>query len=348
MSFRLPTKFQLIVAGVLWFILNVAFQMALIHQVTGQCSCIDAFITFALLIIGVFFIYILQKYSPNYFNNIITRIGLTLILVAKTILFERFLVTRLIYIPGYQEVFEQTIVIRIFTAFLVTSFFSFVLWLIFYIRKNDEQVARNLIAENSLRDAELMKLRQQVQPHFLFNSLNSINALVNTEPGQARIMIQNLSDFLRGTLKKDENKPVPLKEEIELLKLYLDIEKVRFGNRLAVSMEVSDEAMTKTIPPLLLQPIVENAIKFGLYNVLEDVEITVDAAYESGLLTITVKNPFDETTSTTRKGEGFGLSLIRRRLQLIYHRADLLKTEKHNNTFITTILIPQHDKGDNN
>lgn len=340
-SLRLPTKLQLIIAGILWFVINIVFQAALVQQVTHQVSCIDSCITLALLIIAVFFIYILQKYSANYFNNIFTRIGLTLVLGLKIIFFERFLISRLIYDPEYSHVFQDTIVIRFFTVFLVLSFFSFVLWLIFYIRKNDEQMAANQSAESSLRDAELMKLRQQIQPHFLFNSLNSINALVNSEPGQARKMIQNLSDFLRGTLKKDENKPVLLKEEIELLKLYLDIEKVRFGNRLKVIFDLSEETMDRTIPPLLLQPIVENAIKFGLYNVLEEVEIKIHAKTEKGMLMIVVMNPFDEKTSMTRKGEGFGLSLIRRRLQLIYHRADLLKTEKTGDTFITIILIPQ-------
>jgi LytS/YehU family sensor histidine kinase len=329
------------VAGILWFTINVIFQGALVEQVTHQVSCIDSFITFSLLIIAIFFIYILQKYSANYFNNLFTRIGLTVVLVAKIILVERFLVSRLIYDPAYVSVFQETIVIRIFTSFLVISFFSFAMWLIYYIRKHDEQMAMNQSAENSLRDAELIKLRQQIQPHFLFNSLNSINALVSIEPQQARKMIQNLSDFLRGTLKKDENKPVPLKEEIELLKLYLDIEKVRFGNRLEVNFEIADDTLERTIPPLLLQPIVENAIKFGLYNVLEQVEIKIIARADKGMLNIIVFNPFDEKTSMTRKGEGFGLSLIRRRLQLIYHRADLLKTEKRDTVFVTIILIPQ-------
>jgi LytS/YehU family sensor histidine kinase len=337
----LPTKIQLVISAVLWFGISVAFQALLVHKVAGAISPVDVVVTSCLLIVAVFFIYILQRYSSNYFNNLLTRVGILGILVFKIVWVQKILLLRMVTLPGYSEVIESTLIIRVFAAFLVVSFFSFISWLIFYLKRTEEQDRIKSSVESSLRDAELMKLRQQVQPHFLFNSLNSINALVGSEPMQARKMIQNLSDFLRGTLKSDENKPVSLNEEINLLKLYLDIEEVRFGHRMRVIFNVSNDALGTKLPPLLLQPIVENAIKFGLYNVLEEVEIRIIAEEKSNLLEITVTNPFDERTAVTRKGEGFGLSLIQRRLQLIYHRADLLKIERANGVFTTQILIPQ-------
>ena len=105
-------------------------------------------------------------------------------------------------------------------------------------QKNEE---RKTDAEKLAKEAELFKLRQQLQPHFLFNSLNSINALIGIRPEEARKMVQQLSDFLRGTIKKEETQWVNLQEEIQYLQLYLDIEKVRFGNRLATVIEI-DEA----------------------------------------------------------------------------------------------------------
>lgn len=339
----LPTKIQLIIGAIFWFVISLAFQAALVFKVTGTVSCIDICITACLLIIAIFFVYILQRYSANYFNNLPTRVGILGILVFKIVFIQKFLIIRLVYSSGYPAAVNDTLIIRIFTAFLVVSFCSFMLWLIFYMKKNEEHDKMKLSAESSLRDAELMKLRQQVQPHFLFNSLNSINALVGSEPARARKMIQNLSDFLRGTLKSDENKPVPLGEELTILRLYLEIEEVRFGHRMKVTFDIGDETLDRTLPPLLLQPIVENAVKFGLYNVLEEVEIKITAQVKDEMLMVTVTNPFDEQTAVTRKGEGFGLSLISRRLQLIYHRADLLKTEKNNGIFTTHILIPQHD-----
>ena len=99
-------------------------------------------------------------------------------------------------------------------------------------QEQSEQEVRKQDAEKLTKEAELFKLRQQLQPHFLFNSLNSINALIGSRPQEARKMVQQLSDFLRGTIRKEEHQWVTLKEELQYLQLYLDIEKVRFGHRL--------------------------------------------------------------------------------------------------------------------
>ena len=140
-------------------------------------------------------------------------------------------------------------------------------------QKNEE---RKTDAEKLAKEAELFKLRQQLQPHFLFNSLNSINALIGIRPEEARKMVQQLSDFLRGTIKKEETQWVKLKEEMQYLQLYLDIEKVRFGNRLATVIEIDEATQQMKLPALLLQPIVENAIKFGLYDTTGETVIRMD------------------------------------------------------------------------
>jgi len=207
-------------------------------------------------------------------------------------------------------------------------------------REQKEMDARKSEAEHLSKEAELYKLRQQLQPHFLFNSLNSISALTGSQPEKARHMIQQLSDFLRGTLKKDDQWST-LEEEIQYLRLYLDIEKVRFGHRLQTEIIFSDPVLALKLPALLLQPVVENAIKFGLYDTFGDVLIVLKAIQESNYLKITVHNPFDPETSQPLKGTGFGLSYVQRRLFLLFARHDLLKTEKEGNNFITTILIPQ-------
>ena len=106
--------------------------------------------------------------------------------------------------------------------------------LLWFSQKEEKNInERKIDAERLTKEAELFKLRQQLQPHFLFNSLNSINALISVQPEQARKMIQQLSDFLRGTLKKEDQQWVNLSEELQYLQLYLDIEKVRFGHRLS-------------------------------------------------------------------------------------------------------------------
>jgi len=181
-----------------------------------------------------------------------------------------------------------------------------------------------------------------LQPHFLFNSLNSISALAGSRPEEARRMIQQLSDFLRGTLKKDEQQLVPLEEEFRHLQLYLEIEKVRFGHRLNTEMSNDPEAAVLKLPSLLLQPIVENAVKFGLYDTIGNITISIRAAKENSYLMIDVKNPFDTVTAKPRKGTGFGLTSVQRRLYLLYGRNDLLETRSQDNIFTTTLKIPQN------
>lgn len=207
------------------------------------------------------------------------------------------------------------------------------------ISKAEEE--RMAATEKLARDAELASLRQQLQPHFLFNSLNSINALIGSQPEKARTMVQQLSDFLRGTVKKDDSQLVPLHEEIQQLRLYLDIEKVRFGHRLATEIDSDNASLSAKLPPLLIQPVVENAIKFGLYDTVGDTRIRVKSFMEANNLVIEVENPFDPATAAPRQGTGFGLSSLQRRLYLLYARTDLLTTTQHDQTFITQIKIPQ-------
>jgi sensor histidine kinase YesM len=203
----------------------------------------------------------------------------------------------------------------------------------FETRKNE--------AEELTREAELFRLRQQLQPHFLFNSLNSISALTGSQPEKARHMIQQLSDFLRGTLRNESKQWSTLQEEMEHLQLYLDIEKVRFGYRLQTNVICEDDVLQKKIPSLLLQPIVENAIKFGLYDTTGEVLITIQTKAINDLLEVIVDNPYDPETAYPQQGTGFGLSSIQRRLFLLFARHDLLQTQSINNHFITTVKIPQ-------
>lgn len=213
------------------------------------------------------------------------------------------------------------------------------LW--YTMEEQKEQEKRKADAEKLAREAELYQLRQQLQPHFLFNSLNSISALVSMHPTEARKMIQQLSDFLRGTLRKDEQQWISLTDELQHLQLYLEIEKVRFGHRLQARID-QEEATTKMqIPHMLLQPIVENAIKFGLYDTTEQVEILVSVKFVNGLLEITVQNPYDPVTSSPQAGTGFGLHSAKRRLYLLFGRQDLLTTHADKTNFTTTIKIPQ-------
>ena len=158
-----------------------------------------------------------------------------------------------------------------------------------------------------LKEAELFKLRQQLQPHFLYNSLNSINALIIIAPDKAQEMIGKLSDFLRSSVKRESEETLKITDELNYLQSYLDIESIRFGDRLIVDFD-NDYPTNAVIPPFLLQPIIENAIKFGLYGKTGVVVITVAIKLVGQLLIIT--NPYAvPALGLTALTVGFGYSM---------------------------------------
>jgi len=212
------------------------------------------------------------------------------------------------------------------------------------LRKNisslDTRFQQQSDASVLLKEAELFKLRQQLQPHFLYNSLNSISALIMIAPDKAQEMIGKLSDFLRSSVKRESEDTLPVSEELAYIQSYLAIESVRFGDRLQVSIEkeYTDDAV---LPPFLLQPILENAIKFGLYGKTGAVSITIHILLNGPMLVITITNPYDAYNQPP-KGTGFGLEGVQRRLYLLYARADLLETKSDEQYFTTILKIPQY------
>lgn len=229
-----------------------------------------------------------------------------------------------------------------FTVLLFVGATS-VTWFYFRVKDLEGGLARQEEADKASKDAELYKLRQQLQPHFLFNSLNSINALIGSKPEQARKMVLQLSDFFRGTLRREESKFIPLSEELDYIRLYLEIEQVRFGHRLQATIEVNDSLLSIPVPPLVLQPIMENAIKFGLYGTIGDVCITVKATTDEHFLYIDICNPYDSSSSQV-KGTGFGLAAVKRRLYLLFARNDLLQTQTMGELFTAHLKFPlPHD-----
>jgi two-component system, LytTR family, sensor kinase len=243
--------------------------------------------------------------------------------------------------PLYLDWLKASLPVRFLVAWIFLSAISLLSFFWYEIKAQQETIERKETAEKLATEAELFKLRHQLQPHFLFNSLNSINALISLRPEEARQMVQKLSDFLRGTLKKEDQTSTSLKEEMQYLQWYLDIEKVRFRHRLSTEIDCSEESLNAQLPPLLLQPVVENAIKFGLYDTIGDIIIRIKAWTADNTLFISVENPFDPELQHSTKGTGFGLSSIRRRLYLLFGRSDLLDTQTDNTLFTTLIKVPQ-------
>lgn len=283
----------------------------------------------------------MHAYQPGLRNSIYFFLGIVG-LAAACAFIQIWMLSQIISEDsGYLNFLSQSLLIRGAFGYLMITIVAILTWFWVYVSERHEIEKRKDDAAKLTREAELSKLRQQLQPHFLFNSLNSISALAGTRPEEARKMIQQLSDFLRGTVKKDDSALITLEDELTHLQLYLDIEKVRFGHRLNVQISKNDEAINMKLPSLLLQPIVENAIKFGLYDTVGEITISISAKVENNMLTVAVRNPFDPATSSPQSGTGFGLSSVQRRLYLLYFRNDLVETIQFENEFVTTVKIPQ-------
>jgi len=240
---------------------------------------------------------------------------------------------------GYRQFLKNSMPVRGSIGLLILGCIALISVVWFNSEEQKQTEQRKTDAEKLAKEAELFKLRQQLQPHFLFNSLNSINALIGIKPVEARKMVQQLSDFLRGTMRREENQFISFSEELEYLKLYLEIEKVRFGYRLKTEMDISEEALSWKIPSLLLQPLMENAIKFGLYGTTGEVLIALRARVLDKHLVVAVINPFDADMQMAG-GTGFGLNSVKRRLYLLFARNDLVEINKDQNYFVVIFRIP--------
>ena len=189
------------------------------------------------------------------------------------------------------------------------------------------------------REAELAALKARIQPHFLFNSLNSISALVGQDPARAREMCVSLSDFLRRSLALGERGSIPVSEEIALARSYLAVEGVRFGNRLAFEQEIDPAGEPCLVPPLLLQPLVENAIVHGIATLVEGGVVRLEARRAGHRLRILVENPFDPDAPPRPRG-GLGLALVRKRLVAAYGDDAIFAAKRLPGRHLAVISIP--------
>ncbi len=229
-------------------------------------------------------------------------------------------------------------------SFLALTFLS-VLWsFIYFAIAQFENYKKEEIANLQLRAAkteiELNSFRAQMNPHFMFNCMNSIRALVDEDPGKAKNAITVLSGILRNNLILGKRNTVPLKEELDLVEKYLTLEKIRFEERLSITYEVAPEALSFDVPPYMLQTLVENAVKHGISRVLAGGEVAVrvktlpDQRY---LISISNTGKWGTTPSET----GVGLQNTLKRLDLLYGRQASTEIRKQEDAVTIEIILPQ-------
>jgi len=212
-------------------------------------------------------------------------------------------------------------------------------YVILSLEASREAEARALETSIQARDAELKALKAQINPHFLFNSLNSISALTSIDASRARDMCVLLGDFLRLTLGLGEKASVRLSEELDLLQKYLAIEMVRFGTRLKIHEEIQEESRGCLLPPLLLQPLLENAVKHGIAGLPEGGDVRLSAQRQNGRLSILVENSWDPEAPPRRSG-GRGLNNVQRRLEARYGKDASLRVNTEGELFQVSLDLP--------
>jgi two-component system, LytTR family, sensor kinase len=202
-----------------------------------------------------------------------------------------------------------------------------------------ERRQRELRLEVLAREAELTAIKAQLQPHFLFNALNSIMALVEQDPPEARRMLIRLASLLHSVFDRMDEPAVPLERELETIRDYLEIERIRFGDRISFHIDADGAARQLPVPPFLLQPIVENAVKHGIEPHAHPGTVTVTGQRDGDRLRLSVADTGGGINGST-SGHGRGLELTRRRLSTAYGDDATLSTERRQDLFTVTLDLP--------
>lgn len=315
-------------------------------HLTFLLSLADSFtfnILFALIAIGLWYTVRYNNLERANFLNRFLHHFIEGIIISGLWLLASFFILRTIFSDDkpYILMLSQSIPVQFGIGIIYYVLSIMFYYLLLSYRNLQEKTRNEAELKTLLKETELSMLKAQINPHFLFNSLNSISSLTITNPEKAQEMIIKLSDFLRHSISHKDEQLVSLKEEIYHSQLYLDIEKIRFGNRLQYQFSGGESCSKAQVPSMILQPLFENAIKHGVYESTEEVTVSFECMQSRNGLKIKVSNNFDPS-SPPRKGNGMGLKNIGNRLKLLYQSEDLLKILKLENYFEVEVLIPDH------
>jgi len=299
---------------------------------------------------GIFALIALILWYPVRYNNPegkLTFYGLVTYLVLGIIvllfwLFMGYFILKILFSNNeeYFRFLNDSFFVRVLLGalFFIASILFY--HLLVYSRALQEKKLNETQLNLMVRESELNVLRSQMNPHFLFNSLNSISSLTVSNPDKAREMIIQLSDFLRYALKYGQREETTFADELKNIELYLNIEKTRFEDKLVFDKEIGNICLESKVPNMILQPLVENAIKHGVYESTSPVVIKLSCREAGEFIEIRLKNNFDPA-GKSRTGAGLGLKNVENRLHLIYNRDDLMKINKRDNSFEIILRIPQ-------
>ena len=319
---------------VLWKLISLSSTLSAYDSIISN-------LLFFLFSIGIWFT---LQYSIDDNNSLYDKLinhTLTGITVLAFWLLLDYFTLNFIKDPTYKTFLKHSLPWRIIAGVIYFWIIIMIYYLVVYYENIQEQIKQAAMLDRLLQESQLNSLRSQINPHFLFNSLNSISSLTITNPPLAQDIIIKLSEFMRYSLKQGDEKQTTLDQELYHLNQYLEIEKIRFGARLKFINSVDEATKNMQIPVMVLQPLVENAIKHGVYNSSEEVIVRLNTMItDNNMLCISIANAYDKN-EVQKKGTGTGLNNIRQRLKLLYNSDNLMRIEDKENHFEITIKIPQ-------
>ena len=337
-------KRYLLIYFIIWAIVILAHSLLLYYyyNLSLYAAFLDGIVyngIYLLLGIGIWFI---VNYNPfdlkNLVNLIVAHVLSALFIIGVWLSVAGLLTGILFGELKFSEPFSGLLPIRIILGIMFYILIAMIYYLMIYYQNFKERVEYEANIEAKYKEAELNTLKAQINPHFIFNSLNSISSLTISDPDVAQEMIVKLSDFFRMTLKKDNTQFASLSEEIKYSNLYFEIEKKRFQEKLEYLIECDDNYTATKVPHLILQPLLENAIKHGVQESISQVQVKLRCFKEKDYVVLELTNEFDMDSKP--KGQGIGHRNIRERLKLIYNRNDLLDIQIINNQYTAILKIP--------
>lgn len=343
----LERKTYSIAYGIAW-ILIIGIHVSVLFFFSNQDlinSLVDGFVfNFLFALVGLSIWFAVRYYDSTrsaFLDTLLYHFG-TAGLALALWLGSGYLILKYV-IPGsvdYQIFLENSMPWRAISGLFLYSLMVMVYYL--YINQEDrkERISNEAGLQLQVREAEIERLKSQINPHFLFNSLNSIASLTLDRPKEARDMIVKLSSFLRSSLEFKDNDMTDLSAELDHIQQYLEIEKIRFGDKLQFKFDVPKSCESCKLPNMILQPLFENAIKHGVYESTEPVEIITEVVERSNQLIISITNDFD-SGMPTRKGKGIGIQNVHNRMQLVYQSSNLLQLRKTDKKFTAELIVPQ-------
>ena len=345
----------LVIYSIFWTLIATIHGVFLFnfYNASIYLTIVDSFIFnlfYAIIGLGLWYAVKFSQMETNNIGNLVlnhlTAISITLVVL---LVFGFYSVKTIPVInEGYSEFFNSTLIWRILTGIVEYILIVLIYYLLMYYFNFIEKINLEAELKTNVKVAELNVLKSQINPHFLFNSLNSISALTISESKKAQEMVLKLSDFLRFSISEKPDTIRSFSEELDNIYTYLDIEKVRFGERLCIKKDIAKKCLDAKIPSLILQPIVENAIKHGVSKSIDNVEIRITADCFHGFLKVQIENDFDQEIAKVKTGNGIGLQNIIQRLKLIFGRDDLISINGENGKFLVTITFPQNGIYDTN